>query len=448
MSFRTWQVAAIVLTGLLALIAVFGIMTARRASHNDERLEALYRHHREVDAQLHRLRSEVHLSSIFIRDFLLDTTADQHVAYREQLAAYRRSNLNALDELRRLLPDSGELRDRTATLLSGLEQYWEAFAPLFEWTPAQKSRQSLAFLKQEVVPRREEVLNIAREIEELNSANVAAENRDATRQAASHLGDLQLLLWQTLGLGLVVSMLFVGRFRVLELRAAQEHARAETATERMRVLSMEIVANQEAERKKLSRELHDDIGQMLTGLRMELGRLERLGTGTPGLSPAIAESRAMLDDAVRSVRDLAMGLRPSMLDDFGLQPALEWLIRDFSRRCGLAVATNISGDLSRLRDPHRTCVFRLVQEALTNCARHSNATSVAVEVKGDDRGLMASVSDNGVGIEGPSRAPGLGLRGLEERARELDGSLEIHTAPGMGTTVQLWIPLPAQEATP
>lgn len=444
MNFRTWPVAAVGLTGLLALIAAFGVMTARRSSNNDERMDALYRYHREVDEQLHRLRSEVHLSAIFIRDYLLDTAAEaeQDAAYREQLAAYRRSNLNAVDELRRLMPDVGEGRERTDTLYASLEQYWEAFAPLFEWTPEQKATRSAEFLRQEVMPRREEALNIAREVEDLNSANLAQENQEATRQSSAHLGEMQALLWQTLGLGLVVSVVSVNRFRVLELRTAEQRALAESATAQARALSMEIVATQEDERRKLSRELHDHIGQMLTGLRMELGRIERLGSGASGLSPAIAESRSLVDEVMGSVRDLAMGLRPSMLDDFGLQPALEWLVRDFSRRSRLQVALTVSGNLAGLVDPHRTCVFRAVQEALTNCARHSGASSVAVNVTGDNRGVTVAVRDNGVGISSEKRTSGLGLRGLEERAGELNGTLAIDTGFGTGTTVRMWLPLP------
>jgi signal transduction histidine kinase len=441
MNFRTWQMAAVGLTGLLALIAVFGVITARRSSINVERMGALYRHHRQVDVQLHKLRSEVHLSSIFIRDYLLDTAADRDAAYREQLAAYRHSNLVAVDELMRLLPDAGDARETARALLGSLEKYWEAFAPLFEWTPAQKVSQSAEFLKKEVVPRREEVLAIAREIEELNSVNLSQQNREASGQAAANLGELQTLLWQTLGLGVIVSAVSISRFRTLELRADEQRALAESARAQMRALSMQIVATQEEERKELSRELHDDIGQMLTGLRMILGRLEREGGGSATVAPVIAESRALLDEAVKSVRDLAMGLRPSMLDDFGLQPALEWLVRDFSRRSRLKVASTVTGNLAGLVDPHRTCVYRTVQEALTNCSRHASASSVVVQVIGSNDDVVVTVRDDGVGIHSKDRGSGLGLRGLEERAHELKGTLTIDSTPGSGTMVKLWLPI-------
>jgi signal transduction histidine kinase len=442
MRFRTWPVAAVGLVGVLGLTAVFGVITARRSSLTYVRLDELYRHYRDVEVRLHQLRSDVHLSGIFIRDYLLDTAASRDAEYRAQLVRYRQSNLGVLEQLRGLIPDRGDVRERVETLQAGLEQYWRALGPVFDWTPAEKATQGASFLKREVVPRREVVLSLAREIEELNSASLALANQEATRRYAAHIGDMQTLLWQTLALGMVVALVSVNRFRVLENRAEDQRTLAESAEARMRILSNEIVATQEEERKKLSRELHDHIGQMLTGLRMELGRIERLGAGSVPAAPAIEDSRKLVDEVMRTVRDLAMGLRPSMLDDFGLQPALEWLVRDFSRRSGLQTAVTVSGGLERLPDPHRTCVFRAVQEALTNCARHSRASRVTVDVTSEPGALTVAVRDNGVGIPPDRRGHGLGLRGLEERAKELNGTVVIDTGPGAGTVVQILLPTP------
>ena len=442
MNFRTWQVAAVGLVGVLGLTAVFGVITARRSSTTYVDLDELYRHYRDVEVRLHQLRSDVHLSGIFIRDYLLDTTGSRDVEYRDQLVRYRQSNLGALQQLRGLIPDGGDAHEQIQTLQAGLEEYWKVLEPVFDWTPAEKATLGTSFLKREVVPRREAVLGIARDIEELNSASLALANQEATHRYAAHLGDMQNLLWQTLGLGMVVALVSVNRFRVLERRAEDQRTLAEAAEARMRVLSNEIVATQEEERKKLSRELHDHIGQMLTGLRMELGRMERLGVGSVPMLPALEDSRRLVDEVMRTVRDLAMGLRPSMLDDFGLQPALEWLVRDFSRRSGLQASVTVSGGLEGLPDPHRTCVFRAVQEALTNCARHSGATRVTVDVTSGQRDLTVTVRDNGVGIPPERRGEGLGLRGLEERAKELNGTMTIETGSGAGTAVRMWLPTP------
>src|SRR5690606_11073500 len=119
-----------------------------------------------------------------------------------------------------------------------------------------------------------------------------------------------------------------------------------------------------------------------TALRMELGRIDRVrAPGDTRLANAVSECRQLVDDMVRIVRDLALGLRPTMLDDFGLQPALEWLARDFTRRSNVPVELDIVGRLDMLSDQHRTCIYRVVQEALTNCVRHARATAIQVAVR-------------------------------------------------------------------
>jgi signal transduction histidine kinase len=203
--------------------------------------------------------------------------------------------------------------------------------------------------------------------------------------------------------------------------------RSERAERQMRELSQQLVNTQEEERKNLSRELHDHVAQVLTGLRMELGRIERISATT---SPAVAECKKLVDDMFRTVRNLALGLRPSMLDDFGLQAALEWLARDFMGRYAVGVDLAMDGDFDALPDAHRTCVYRVVQEAMTNCARHAQATSV---------------SDNGMGLDPSYRRKGLGLRGIDERVKELQGTLTIVRLPLGGTTLRARIPLPLME---
>jgi signal transduction histidine kinase len=150
-----------------------------------------------------------------------------------------------------------------------------------------------------------------------------------------------------------------------------------------------------------------------------------------------------VDDLFRTVRNLALGLRPSMLDDFGLQPALEWHVRDFTERYGVDVELEMDGDLDALPDRHRTCVYRAVQEALTNCVRHASAQTIQVTVSADPACLRVRIADDGVGFDPTRPRHGLGLRGLEERVRELDGSMNVTGGRGQGTTLQIRLPMPA-----
>ena len=152
-------------------------------------------------------------------------------------------------------------------------------------------------------------------------------------------------------LGLAVALAAVFRLRVLERRSEEQRRSPQEAERQMRQLSQRLVATQEEERKHLSRELHDHVAQVLTALRMELGRIER--TRPPGdarVGAAVAECERLVDSMFRTVRDLALGLRPSMLDDFGLQPALEWHVRDFTARYGVDVELIVDGDFDALPD--------------------------------------------------------------------------------------------------
>jgi signal transduction histidine kinase len=383
------------------------------------------------------------MSGIFVRDYLLDSAGERAPDYRARLAEFRVANRTAFNELRSLIDKSPQSDQRLESLRAKLREYWLALDPLFDWSPAEKLNQSARFLRAEVIPRREAVLAIAQQIEEINASTMATQRTEVAGRQAELRTALNRLLWSGLLLGLVVALTAVFRLRRLEQRSDDERRVAGEAERRMRELSQQLVATQEEERKKLSRELHDHVGQVLTALRMELGSIDRLRAPQDvPLGNSVAESRQLVDNMVRTVRDLALGLRPSMLDDFGLQPALEWHARELTRRYGLPVDLRVTGDLSRLADPYATCVYRVVQEALTNCVRHAAASQICVTVTGTKESLAVTVADDGVGIQPQSRKSGLGLRGIEERVRDLEGTVEIHSTPGMGTSLHIGIPLP------
>jgi signal transduction histidine kinase len=428
MRLKTWLVAALGLGSLVVLIAVSMLASSQKAQEIYAQLDQLNSHHWRVEENLTRLRSDVSLSGIFVRDYLLDVARERAPEYREQISEFRRTSMATLTELGTLIGRD----DRVASLQTKLDDYWSTFDPLFDWTPVEKIARSASFLRREVVPRRDAALAIAREIEELNNANLSAQREEVARRHQAFRDDLHRLLWQTVALGLAVAVIVVFRLRVLERRSEQ-------AEHQMRELSQQLVNTQEEERRNLSRELHDHVAQVLTGLRMELGRIERM-SGSVG--PAVAECKALVDDMFRTVRNLALGLRPSMLDDFGLQAALEWQARDFMTRYAIDVDLRIRGDWDRLPDKYRTCVYRVVQEAMTNCARHASAKSIRIDVTADEGQLRVSVHDDGVGLDPVRRGRGLGLRGIDERVKDLQGTMTISRGHDRGTTLVVQLPLP------
>jgi len=154
----------------------------------------------------------------------------------------------------------------------------------------------------------------------------------------------------------------------------------------------------------------------------------------------VSEARRLNAETIRSVRELAMGLRPSMLDELGLGPALRWQGREFSRRSKVPVTVQIDGELETLGESHRTAIYRIVQEALTNCSKHAQAHQIRINVYGGADSVRLSIQDDGVGFsEGASRR-GLGLIGIEERVRSLDGKMSIISQPNKGTVLDIELP--------
>jgi signal transduction histidine kinase len=438
MRFRTWPVAALGLGTVLILVVVTMLTLSRKAQEIYSELDALNTHHHNVDVKLRRLRSDVNLSGIFVRDYLLDVARDHAPEYRERLAEFRRGNISTLADLRVL--DVAHA-SQIASLETQLDLYWQTFEPLFDWTANEKIFKSASFLRQEVVPKREAILAIAQEIEELNNANRAAQREEVARRQAAFRAELRQLLFQSMLLGVGVALIAVFRLRLLERRSEEQRAVAEEAERQMRQLSQQLVAAQEEERKNLSRELHDHVAQVLTALRMELGRIERARVPDSRVSVAVGECRHLVDQMFRTVRDLSLGLRPSMLDDLGLQPALEWLARDVTRRYGVDVELTVDGALERLPDRYRTAAYRAVQEALTNCVRHASARSIKVGVRGADDHLDVRVTDDGRGFDPARPQGGLGLRGIQERVKELGGVMNIRSESGRGTTLVIRLPI-------
>jgi len=223
--------------------------------------------------------------------------------------------------------------------------------------------------------------------------------------------------------------------RQRELQELQESRQA------LRRLSANIVEGREAERRRIARELHDELGQSLSALKLDLSACI-----DDGLAERHSQrARSMLkrlDQTMAAVRRIAVDLRPQMLDDLGLGPAVEWLAQDFARHTGLRCTTQLD-DVGGLADSVATALFRMVQEALTNVLRHAQATEVVVELRLREGRARLCVRDNGVGLQ-DGRAPRdsqFGLLGMQERADMLGGQLHVSSTKGGGTCVCMELPL-------
>lgn len=220
--------------------------------------------------------------------------------------------------------------------------------------------------------------------------------------------------------------------------------RPQHAQEMLRAFAVHIESVREAERTRIAREIHDQLGQALTGLRMELSWLEkRLPGGLTAPAGKIRSMYRLIDDTIQSVRRIAAELRPQVLDDAGLPDAIKWQARKFQARTGVRCKLELPADQCVLDPERATAVFRIFQEAMTNVARHARATRVDIRLQLDASELLLSVADNGLGISPADlrRPKALGLVGVRERALLLGGKVDIDASAGGGTSVRLSVPL-------
>jgi PAS domain S-box-containing protein len=228
---------------------------------------------------------------------------------------------------------------------------------------------------------------------------------------------------------------------------ARDITERKRAQEALQIYSRRLIEAQEAERQSLARELHDEIGQVLTAVRINLQSIQSLRRQDQSL-PQVDESIIIVDEALGRIRDLSLELRPSLLDDLGLASALRWYVDRYGQRTGI-VAEVLCGFEERGRLPREleTECFRIAQEALTNIVRHAQAKRVCVQVDGGLDTLVLTITDDGIGFDSErllrtgSTAKTLGLRGMIERAKAMNGQIEINSSPGNGTQVRAGFPL-------
>ncbi|MBI3916680.1 MAG: CHASE domain-containing protein [Betaproteobacteria bacterium] len=263
-----------------------------------------------------------------------------------------------------------------------------------------------------------------------------------------------LLPWLALAGGLLSSVLLFGMFYSL----ASSRSRAvgianeitkdlRDSTEQLQAMSRRLVDAQESERRQLSRELHDRVGQNLTALSINLDILktQMAGNGNAAFCPRLDDAASLLEATAGAIENVMSELRPPMLDDYGLLPALQWYANEFSGRTGIQVSVDGDEGMERLTQASEIALFRIMQEALNNVAKHAHATSIRITLERSSARFMMTVADDGVGLNTTllplgRRRPGLGMVTMRERAQAAGGQFEIEAAAGCGTRVVVRIP--------
>ena len=422
-----------------------GYDISRRMSALQDEVARLNARYTQAQDLLSTIRAQVLLGSVYVRDALLDPSpaaATQSLQRLEQtstaideaLAQYQPvfgSDVE-LDRLQRLRREVLDFRSTMNSVLATPPEHWA--------TDARR------LLNERVVPRRETIIRVSEDVQALNrqafvqqQARLATLYDSAERRTWQRLG---LALAGSLGIGLLAT--FYGTRLEQRLRRQRERERRNAAD--LQRLSTKLISIQDEERRTIARELHDEVGQVLTAIKMELLVAQR-GIEAAGIHDRPLQSaQAITDGALHTVRDLSRLLHPAMLDDLGLPAAVRAYTQRFSQRHGIKVELVVEQMDVRADPPVEAAAYRIIQESLTNIARHAGVTTSRVCLRQQDSVLVVEIEDEGSGFEPSERSgenKGLGLIGMRERASLLQGRLTITSAPGVGTRIVAELPVRA-----
>ena len=436
--------------GLVAGIWIFAgyYFTGRMAELERRSTDINARYTRAQDL-LTTVRGHVLMGSVYVRDALLDPNPATAEEYRRQLEDSYRSADEALQGYVPVVDVPGE-QARIDRLRREIEDFRRT---LFEVLGTDSRRwpfEARDLLRRRIMPKREGVMRISEEVQALNRSAFVQQQLDI----ASLYRATQRRVWQTVGLALAASIaialaatLYAGR---LEQRLQRQRARdVETARDLQR-LSSQLFTAQEEERRSIARELHDEVGQVLTAIKVELAVAQRSVEAAGGNAAALQDARTITDGALHTVRDLSRLLHPSMLDDLGLPATIDWYLKGFGRRHGVRIELLQDGMSDRLAPEIEAGVYRIVQEALTNVAKHAQATTCRVFLQRLTNTVLVTIEDDGVGfrpeeVSEPGAARGIGLVGIRERVAQLRGELRLESGPGKGTRLTVEIPARARD---
>jgi signal transduction histidine kinase len=384
------------------------------------------------------VRTQVLMGSLYVRDALLDPDSSAVDTYRRQVEQTYASVDTALRQYVPILNSAAE-QDRVNGLRSEIDGFR---ATLLEVLASDRTRwrSEARLLLGQIMPRRASVMQISDEIQRLNRSAFVQQ-----QQAVAEIYDtMQRRVWDALGFALAASLgialiatIYVTR---LERDLSQQRRKELQTTSDLQRLSTKLLSVQEEERRTIARELHDEIGQVLMAIKVELALAQRRIEAAGGTGRLLDDAQSITASALNTVRDLSHLLHPALLDDLGLPAALDWYLTGFGKRHAIAAELLHEGMDERLVPEVEAAIYRIVQEALTNVAKHAQASLAYVYVRRTADVVQVSIEDNGVGFEPVSARRGLGLISIRERVANLQGIVRVDSAPGNGTRLIVEVP--------
>jgi signal transduction histidine kinase len=427
--------------GLVFLLVVAGLNALSILNKLQNRNESIRQDYVNRSRILEQLRSDLFLSGTYVRDLLLEPDPALARVHRNELDGVRAQIYQLIDDYKHILRP--EEKQPFSQFEAEVDSYLNSLKPALIWTAKQRQQLGYAFMKESLLPRRMSIVHMADQLASVNERQMEAASRRVNNLFSSSRRWLAILFFVTLACGILLAGMTMRRLFRLERESAQRFEEVVQARSALSDLSARLLEVQETERRALSRELHDEVGQSLSALLLALGNVAALipADGNSGARAQLQDIRRMAEKTVAVVRDMSLLLRPSMLDDLGLIPALKWQAREVSRTSNLAVEVHAGSIPEDLPDEHKTCIYRVVQEALRNVTRHARAKHVQISLEQSGTSLHLMIQDDGQGFV-PEKDKGVGLLGMQERVARLHGTFAIQSEPGKGATIQVSLPLP------
>jgi signal transduction histidine kinase len=392
---------------------------------------------------LSTVRAQVLLSSVRVRDALLNPDPRSVAQYREQIEAAHRVVVMALTDYEPVMGTAGQ-GEQIERLEREAAQFHDTSLEVLSDASGRDPAAVRDVLNRHIVPRREAALAISDEIQTLNrrafiqqQADIAEIHRVAERESRQRLG-----IALVIGLGvLLVTSLYATR---LEGRLRVQMVRDARMSQELQNSAAKLIAAQEEERRRIARELHDEVGQVLGALKVEIEVAQRSIESGGGEPRVLGEAQSIADSALKTVRNITQQMHPAALDDLGLVPAIDSSLRGLARRQNIRAELHQTDLPDRLPRDVELAAYRIVQEAITNVGKHASASEVHVHLTHLKDRLLIEVHDDGVGfvedIDRPIIARGLGLISVRERAARLGGTFNILSTPGEGTRLIVSLP--------
>lgn len=431
--------------GLVLGLWIFtGYVLSARIGEIEARTAEITRRYLRAQDVLSAVRQQINGSAIVVRDALLDQNVEARDRYRRQLEEGFAGIVTQLDGYEPVM--AGVPEAQMARLRSEVEALRDLTLTALSTATSNPTAEPFEMLAGRTSPRRAAAIALS---EEVRTANRRALVEHQIATTAIHRAAEQQW-WYGLGAALAatlaiafVAIAYAGRLEDRLRRGRENDARYARDLQR---LSSRLVEVQEEERRSIARELHDEVGQVLSAIAVELQVAVRALDRPDVANQALDETQQLADRAIGAVRDISQLLRPPMLDDLGLGAAIDWLLRGLARRHDVQVELVQTGLAGRLPSSIEVAAFRIVQEALSNVARHAMARRCVVRLESDGVTLVLSVEDDGVGLDasasaGPEQRRGLGLLGIRERVADFEGTFSVSSPRAHGTCLHVQLPL-------